>query len=97
MVKSFKQILGFVTIIFTSFFMNAETEEGVWKLHTVFNENRTRVVDAGDKVYCVTENSLNVYNKTTGEFEGLTKQNRLSDFFVKDVYYNKEKNYLVVA
>ena len=97
MEKSFKLILGFVTIIFTSFFINAETEEGVWKIHTVFNENRTRVVDAGDKVYCVTENSLNVYNKTTGEFEGLTKQNRLSDFFVKDVYYNKGKNYLVVA
>ena len=97
MEKSFKLILGLVTIILSSFYINAETEEGVWKIHTVFNENRTRVVDAGDKVYCVTENSLNVYNKTTGEFEGLTKQNRLSDFFVKDVYYNKEKNYLVVA
>lgn len=97
MKKSVKLILGLVTIIFTSLMLKAESEGGVWKIHSVFNENRTRVVDAGDKVYCVTDNYLNAYNKVTGEFESLTKQNRLSDFYVKNIYYNNQKNYVVVT
>ncbi len=97
MKKSVKLIFGLVIIIFTSCFLKAESDGGMWKIHAIFNENRTRVVDTGDKVYCLTDNYLNVYNKATEKFESLTKQNRLSDFYVKNIYYNKQKNYVVVT
>lgn len=97
MKKSVKLIFGLVIIIFTSCFLKAESDGGMWKIHAIFNENRTRVVDTGDKVYCLTDNYLNVYNKATKKFESLTKQNRLSDFYVKNIYYNKQKNYVVLT
>ena len=97
MKKSVKLIFGLVIIIFTSCFLKAESDGGMWKIHAIFNENRTRVVDTGDKVYCLTDNYLNVYNKATEKFESLTKQNRLSDFYVKNIYYNKQKNYVVLT
>lgn len=97
MKKSVKLIFGLVIIIFTSCFLKAESDGGMWKIHAIFNENRTRVVDTGDKVYCLTDNYLNVYNKATEKFESLTKQNSLSDFYVKNIYYNKQKNYVVLT
>lgn len=93
----------FVQIILLSFFLgvsftvNAQNEDGSWKIHNVFNEQRARVVDTGDMVYCLTDNNLNAYNKSTGEFESLNKLNRLSDFYVKNVYYNPKQGYVVVT
>lgn len=81
----------------TAFLSRADSDGGTWKIHNVFNANRTRVVDAGDKVYCVTDNSLNAYDKTSGSWEGLNKLNRLSDFQVSSVYYNSAKDYVVVT
>lgn len=96
--RALSKILLVVSIIISAVFtLKAESDGGVWKIHSVFNENRMRVVDTGDKVYCLTDNYLNAYNKTTGEFEALTKLDRLSDFYVSNIYHNKKKNYLVVT
>lgn len=75
----------------------AVNDEGQWTIHTVFNDNITRVIDDGDKVYCLSDNFLNAYNKTSEKWEKVTKLNRLSDFFVKNIYYNTQKRYLVVT
>lgn len=97
MEKLLKITLVLILIIFTSFVIKAESDNGMWKIHTIFNDNRTRVVDTGDRVYCVTENSLNVYNKETEKFESLSKLNRLSGYYVKNIYYNYDKKYIVVT
>lgn len=92
------RLLLFICIVFNTIFsLYAESDGGVWKIHSVLNENRTKVVDAGDKVYCLTDKYLNAYNKSTEEFESLTKLDRLSDYYVSNVYYNKQKNYIVVT
>ncbi len=93
----FKSLLVACIVMGTVLSIKAESDEGVWKIHSVFNENRMRVLDTGDKVYCLTDNYLNAYNKETGEFEALTKLNRLSDFYVGNIYYNSRKKYLVVT
>ena len=95
----FFKILLVLSVIFVNvtFLAQSESDKGTWKIHTVFNENKKRVIDAGDKVYCLTDNYLNAYNKKTGSWEGLTKLNRLSDFHVNNIYYNAQKNYLVVT
>ena len=92
-----KFLLILSLIISVAFSLKAENNSGTWKIHSVFNENRTQVVDAGDKVYCVTDNYMNAYNKSTGEFEYFTKLDRLSDFYVSNIYHNKQKNYIVVT
>lgn len=80
-----------------AFNAHAENDKGTWKIHTVFNENKKKVIDTADKVYCLTDDFINVYNKITGKWESLTKLNRLSDFYVNNIYYNSEKGYLVVT
>lgn len=91
-------LLAFLVVLGNiAFNVNAESDKGTWKIHTVFNENKTKVIDAGDRVYCVTDLSLNAYNKESGTWEGVTKVNRLSDFHVDNIYYNTEKKYLVVT
>ena len=98
MKKIFKLLyITIVTIICGTLLVKAESDTGLWKIHAVFNENKTRAVDTGDKVYCVTDGSINVFDKSTKQFESLTKLNRLSDFYVNNIYYNKDKKYMVVT
>lgn len=80
-----------------AFNAHAENDKGTWKIHTVFNENKKKVIDTADKVYCLTDDFINVYNKITGKWESLTNLSRLSDFYVNNIYYNSEKGYLVVT
>lgn len=92
------RIFLIICIVFSKVFVaHAESDGGIWKIHSVFNENRMRVLDIGDKVYCLTDNYLNAYNKMTGEFEALTKLDKLSDFYVSNIYNNKKKNLTVVT
>lgn len=77
--------------------INVNANEGVWKIHSVFNENRTQVVDTDNKVYCVTDNFLNAYNKKSQVWEPINIGNRLSSYYVKNIYYNSLKKYLVVT
>ena len=93
------QILLILCVVLTniSFNAHAEIDKGTWKIHTVFNENKKRVIDTGDKVYCLTDLYINAYNKEINSWEGITKLNRLSDFHVNNIYYNAQKKYLVVT
>ncbi|MBQ7941269.1 MAG: hypothetical protein IJ328_02535 [Muribaculaceae bacterium] len=96
--KKLKELLLIIGIIISvSFSLRADGDDGLWKIHTVFNDDIMRVVDTGDKVYCLTDNYLNAYNKETGKFEPLTRLDRLSDYYVSNIYYNKSKDYLVVV
>ncbi len=94
--NNFKKIASvLLLILFVS--LSIMADNGIWKIHTVFNENRIRVVDTEEMVYCVTENSLNAYNKKKGSFECFSRTNRLSSNFVKNIYYNYVKKYVVVT
>lgn len=93
----FKLLLIICIAVHTTFSIDAKTDGGTWKIHTVFNSNRTRVIDAGTKVYCLTDCNLNYYDKASGTWEGVTVLNGLSEYHVKNIYYNAEKNYLVVT
>ena len=88
-------ILTFVCILLMAKPLKADN--GVWKYHSIFNENRTQLVDTKDKVYFVTDNNLNAFNKKTEEFENLTINDRLSSYYVNKIYYNAKKDYIVVT
>lgn len=93
----FKLMLIVSIAVHTAFPIHAESDGGTWKIHTVFNSNRTRVIDAGTKVYCLTDCNLNYYDKASGTWEGVTVLNGLSEYHVKNIYYNAAKDYLVVT
>ena len=93
----FKLLLIICIALHISFSIEAETDGGTWKIHPVFNSNRTRVIDTGDRVYCLTDCNLNYYDKASGAWEGMTVLNGLNEYHIKNIYYNAEKNYLVVA
>ena len=93
--KKYKVLL-LITLIL-GIFSNVYADSGVWKFHSVFNESRMRIVDTGSKVYSLTDNFLNAYDKASGKFVDVNILNSLSDYYVKNIYYNHKKGYLVVT
>lgn len=71
---------------------------GSWVIHPVFSgENATNVVDAGGVVYYLASRCLFRYHKGTQENEALNSGNYLHDNGVKQIYFNEERDNLVVA
>lgn len=76
----------------------AQSDYGKWILHAMFaGDNITNCIDTGDDVYYVSSNNLFRYDKDTNENEHLNRANYLSDSGVKNIYYNRDKNYIMVA
>jgi len=59
--------------------------------------NAKNVVDAGEKIYCVTEGGLFSYNKTDNSIQKMSGINGLSDVGVDRLAYSKENNVLVIT
>lgn len=57
----------------------------------------TNVVDAGDKIYCVTEGGLFSYNKSDNSIQKMSGINGLSDVGAQRLAYSKENNVLLIA
>ncbi|MDP2338940.1 MAG: T9SS type A sorting domain-containing protein [Bacteroidota bacterium] len=57
----------------------------------------TNVVDAGDKVYCVTGGGMFSYNKTDNSIQKMSGINGLSDVGIQRLAYSKENNLLLIA
>ncbi len=76
----------------------AQSDYGKWILHAMFaGDNITNCIDTGDDVYYVSSNNLFRYDKDTQENEHLNRANYLSDSGVKNIYYNRDKNYIMVT
>lgn len=70
---------------------------GNWTIHQVFSENRSRIVDAGNYVYAVNDQSLFRYDKAAAQLSGLNSRNSLSDTYVKNVYFDKSSGNTIIA
>ena len=76
----------------------AQSDYGKWVLHPVFaGENITNCIDVGGEVYYLASGNLFRYDKDSQENEHLNRANYLSDSGVKNIYFNQEKNYIMVA
>ena len=100
-----KKILSLILGISAFSFVKAADSD--WKIHTVFDEEVTHVVDSPDYVYFtgrqMMENSskevflsLFRYDKKGEELMGLSTGNILNGNTVRDVIYNPDKGYLMV-
>ncbi len=92
-----KYILTMV-IALAAMVAQAQDDYGKWVLHPVFaGENITNCIDTGDEVYYLASGNLYRYDKDTQENEHLNRANYLNDSGVENIYFNADKNYIMVA
>ena len=92
-----KYILTLV-IALAAMVSQAQDDYGKWVLHPVFaGENITNCIDTGDEVYYLASGNLYRYDKETQENEHLNRANYLNDSGVENIYFNADKNYIMVA
>ena len=79
-------------------FSQAQSDYGLWTIHPMFaGENVSNCIDTGDDVYYLCSDNLFRYDKDTQENEHLNRANYLNDSGVKNIYFNQEKNYIMVV
>lgn len=77
---------------------SAQLGSGQWKIHPYFvGSSATNCIDAGDRVYYLSSGSLYCYNKEAGQNQVLDANNVLNGTKISQIYYNYDKQYLVVA
>ena len=77
--------------------MSAQGVIGSLKLHPVFGNTITNIIDTGDVIYYVSDNTLYSYDKANDESDSYSRNNRLNDCSIKDIYYNNDRKYLAVV
>ena len=76
----------------------AQLENGSWTVHSRFLPATAKnIIDTESSVYYLLGNDLFCFNKVTKENVSVDKTNKLSDVLVNGIYYNHDKNYLVVT
>lgn len=86
--------------------MSAYSADSDWKLHPIFDEEVTHVIETPDYVYFTSKNSTTTsaeafqslfrYDKKGEELMSLSSFNILNGNNVRDVIYNPYRNYLLV-
>ena len=77
--------------------MLAQNAVGDWQLHVPFvGSNVTTVVESNQWIYYLVGSNLFRLDKQTSENESLSVINDLSDMTISQIYYNVDRDYLVV-
>ncbi|MBQ4138921.1 MAG: hypothetical protein II592_05180, partial [Muribaculaceae bacterium] len=72
--------------------------QGQWRIHPKFvSSEAQQVVEMGDRVFYLVSNNLFCYDTSTQENEAWNKQNYLSDTYITGMFYNSDKDYIVVT
>jgi hypothetical protein len=76
----------------------AQNAVGDWMIHTSFVGNSVKTVAEGHQwVYYLSAGNLFRLDKETSENESLSRVNYLSDMAINQIYYNSDRDYLVVV
>ncbi len=82
---------------FLSYYISGqETAIGSWKEHLSYR-HATGLTEGAEKIYCLTEGGIFVFNKNDNSIETLSKTDGLSDTEPKAISYNPYNNKLVIA
>lgn len=95
-----KKILLFVAVMMMSALSQvwAQNAVGDWRIHTSFvGSEVAAVAEANEWIYYLAGGNLFRLDKRTQENEALSIANDLSDMGIKQIYYNSDKDYLVVV
>lgn len=73
------------------------TEIGTWELFPAYAPPAQKVIDTGNKVFYQSGGNLFEYDPKNDESFSYTRQNKLSDFEVSNIFYNYDEKYLLVV
>ena len=90
-----KKIL-IILITLIPFISKAQVPVGDWNVYSMFSTIK-KIVQTPDKVYYISGTNLFSFDKNTQESYNYTPYNKLSENIVDDIFYNKEKKYIVVT
>ena len=91
-----KILLMLVTLV--ALCASAQNAVGDWIIHTSFVGNQvTSVAEGHEWVYYLSGSNLFRLDKSTLENEAMTISGDLSDMGIANIYYNSDKDYLVVV
>lgn len=76
--------------------INAQIAVGEWRDHLAYNK-ATRVVEAGDRIYCATEAAVFYVDTKEVTLNKLSKVNGLSDIGVSSISYSETHGVLIIA
>ena len=86
-----------ILIAFVSFTTAvAQTAVGNWKVYSMFSDIK-KMEQSHNKVYYLSGTNLFSFDKETEETYSYTLKNKLNDITVDNIYYNNEKNYLLIT
>lgn len=94
--KQFKYLITlilFCKIVIPAF---SQPSVGEWTDYQSYASAKC-VVDAGDKIYCVTDGGLFSYNKTDNSIQKMSAINGLSDAGIQRLAYSTENNLLLIT
>jgi len=93
-----KRIISLLWAVLTVLCAMSQNAVGDWRIHTSFvGDNVTTVADTEQWVYFLAGGNLFRLDKETQENESLSIINELSDMTIDKVYYNSDKDYVVVV
>ena len=93
MIKKLLLSLSFITVM-----TGQLCAQGQWRIHPKFvSSEAQQVVEMGDRVFYLVSNNLFCYDTSTQENEAWNKQNYLSDTYITGMFYNSDKDYIVVT
>lgn len=77
---------------------SAQNAVGDWRIHTSFvGDKVTNIAEGRQWVYYLSGANLFRLDKSTAENEAMSIQGDLSDMGISNIYYNSDKDYLVVV
>lgn len=92
------RLIAIITLIIaTAAHATAQGVIGSLKIHPAFGNSVTNIIDTGDMVYYLSDNTLFSYDKVNDESDSYSRNNRLNDSSIRNIYYNPDRGYLVVA
>lgn len=93
-----KKILLVLSVVAMALSASAQHAVGDWRIHTSFVGDQVKsIAESRQWVYYLSSSSLFRLDKETGENEAMTRAGDLSDQTVSNIYYNSDKDYLIVV
>jgi len=74
----------------------AQKRIGTWRSHLPY-ENASKLILAGEKVYCITDGGLFYYDQSDKSVEKLSKENGLSDTEISALGYSEKHGITILA
>lgn len=70
---------------------------GDWKMHSVYGDVIGNIFDTKDNVYFISNYNVYCYDKVNDETIGFSKKTKLSDVKAIEIYYDYDKEFLVIV